>query len=61
MMTIFDDFRQFLAKQIKRFSQKINVVIKFLRKLAVVWSNNTIIFANFLGKNIFLNHNIGPM
>jgi hypothetical protein len=35
MITIFCDFRQFSAKKLAFFS-KINVMIKFLQKLAVV-------------------------
>jgi hypothetical protein len=43
MITIFRDFRHFLAKKLAFFS-KTNVLIKFLQNLALFWVKN----ANFL-------------
>jgi hypothetical protein len=50
MVTIFCDFYLFLAKM--AFFSKINVIIKFLQKLAVVRAKNANIFAIFLA-NLF--------
>jgi hypothetical protein len=52
MSTFFCDFRQFSVKKLEFFS-KTNVMIKFLKKLAVVRGKNANIFADFLSK-IFL-------
>jgi hypothetical protein len=59
MITIFSDFRQFSAKLFAFFS-KTNVMIKFYKKVTVVWAKNAKIFAKCLGENIFFYRNIGP-
>jgi hypothetical protein len=59
MITIFGDFRQFSAKKLAFFS-KTNVMIKFLHILALFWVKNANFFTEFIGENIFKNHNIGP-
>jgi hypothetical protein len=42
------------------FFSKTNVMIKFLKQLAVFWAKNANIIAKFFGENILKNHNICP-
>jgi hypothetical protein len=58
MITIFCDFCQFSAKKLA-FFLTANVMIKFMRKLALSRVKNANFFAIFLANN-FQNHNIGP-
>jgi hypothetical protein len=51
MITIFGDFRQFLAKKLAFFS-KTNVMIKIFHNLALFWVKNANFFAEFFGENI---------
>jgi hypothetical protein len=51
MITIFCDFCQFSAKILAFFS-KTNAMIKFLQKVAAVWTKNANIFCKFFGENI---------
>jgi hypothetical protein len=51
MITIFCDFCQFSAKNL-RFSQKPMLWSQFLQKLAVAWAKNANIFAKFFVENI---------
>jgi hypothetical protein len=52
MITIFCDFCQFLAKN-WRFSQKTNVMIKFLHTLALFRVKNANFFAEFFSEKYF--------
>jgi hypothetical protein len=56
VITMFCHFWLFSAKKLPLFTMT-NVTIKFLHYLALFWVKN----ADFCGKNIFLNHYIGPM
>jgi hypothetical protein len=51
MITIFCDFRQFLAKKMAVFS-KINAMIKILHDLAWFRVKNANFFAEIFGENI---------
>jgi hypothetical protein len=51
MITIFCDFRQFLAEKLPFFS-KTNVMINFFQNLALFWDKNANFFAEFFGENI---------
>jgi hypothetical protein len=59
MITIFCDFRQFLAKKLAFFS-KTNVMIKILHNLAFVLSRKRQFFSRDFFAKIKKNHNIGP-
>jgi hypothetical protein len=48
LSAIFDNFR----RKNWRFSQKTNVMIKILHKLALFWVKNANFFAEFFGENI---------
>jgi hypothetical protein len=58
MITIFCDFRQFLAKKLAFFSNT-NVMIKTLHNLALFWVKNAS-FCNIFRRRYFKNYNIGP-
>jgi hypothetical protein len=56
MITIFGEFCQFSAF----FSKKYNVMIKFVRKLAVVLAKNNCFFAKCFGENTSKNIRLVP-
>jgi hypothetical protein len=50
MITFFAIFANFRRKKLAFFS-KTNVIITFLQKLRVVWTNNAKFVAKFFGEN----------
>jgi hypothetical protein len=53
-------YDRFLPIFIEKIGLFLNVMIKFLQQITVVWSKISDSFAILFGGNIFNHHNIGP-